>query len=188
MYIFTSVLMAVVLAILQVVVRVELSDSEDSPLLFAVLAFVIAPILTMALTDSPPRIRTARGRAYYEQIRGFREYISTAKVNQLRLEAGQDIFSKYLPWAIIFGETKRWTDIFAQLAAAGQYEFTPRWYVATPTASVSRAIRNAGESMAEFSGAGMTGLLHTPGGSGGSGSFGRGFSGGGVGGGRFGGR
>jgi hypothetical protein len=47
--------------------------------------------------------RTAEGRAICDQVEGFRNYLATAEADQLKFEEGEDIFSKYLPWAIIFG-------------------------------------------------------------------------------------
>ena len=63
------------------------------------------------------RQRSARGRALYEQSRGFELYLSTAKAHQLRFEEGEDIFSRYLPYAIVYGVAERWAEIFAQLEA-----------------------------------------------------------------------
>jgi hypothetical protein len=62
--------------------------------------------------------RTAAGTAVLAQARGFREYIRTAEAEQLRFEEGQDIFSRYLPYAVVFGETDRWVRVFGSLAAA----------------------------------------------------------------------
>ena len=55
--------------------------------------------------------RTAVGRAWTDQVEGFRLYLTTAEADQLRFEEGEDIFSKYLPWAVLFGEADRWVRV-----------------------------------------------------------------------------
>ena len=54
----------------------------------------------------------------YAQILGFRQYIATAEVNQLQFEESVDVFCRYLPYAIVFGETERWAKALAALGAA----------------------------------------------------------------------
>jgi len=73
--------------------------------------------------------RTAVGRAMTDQVIGFRKYLTTAEADQLRFEEGEDIFSKYLPWAIIFGIAERWQQVCRQLVAAGRLTPDPGWYV-----------------------------------------------------------
>ena len=63
--------------------------------------------------------RTALGRAWTDQVEGFRTYIATAEADQLRFEEGEDIFSKYLPWAVLFGVAERWVAVCEQAIAAG---------------------------------------------------------------------
>jgi uncharacterized membrane protein YgcG len=72
--------------------------------------------------------RTPLGRALTDQVIGFRTYLATAEADQLRFEEGEDIFSKYLPWAIVFDLADRWQRICAQLVAAGRIPADPYWY------------------------------------------------------------
>ena len=72
------------------------------PLVLAGLALLVAIVLWVS------GHRTAEGRALTDQVQGFRRYIETAEARTLRFEEGQDIFSAYLPWAIVFGEAERW--------------------------------------------------------------------------------
>lgn len=73
--------------------------------------------------------RTALGSAMLAQARGFELYLRTAEADQIRFEEGIDVFSKYLPYAVVFGVAERWTKIFSELAASGRYEFqTDTWY------------------------------------------------------------
>lgn len=73
--------------------------------------------------------RTAVGTAFTDQVVGFRKYLATAEADQLRFEEGQDIFSQYLPWAIVFGEADRWTKVCRKLIEMGRIpNNTPYWY------------------------------------------------------------
>ncbi|WP_328999473.1 DUF2207 domain-containing protein [Kribbella sp. NBC_00709] len=72
--------------------------------------------------------RNPAGRAVTDQLIGFRKYLATAEADQLRFEEGEDIFSKYLPWAIAFGIADRWQRVCEQLVAAGRITPDPVWY------------------------------------------------------------
>ncbi|HWO52078.1 MAG TPA: DUF2207 domain-containing protein, partial [Ornithinibacter sp.] len=77
--------------------------------------------------------RTASGSAILVQARGFEQYIATAEANQIRFEEAQDLFSRFLPFAIVFGLADRWARVFEEVAAAaaaaGQSFAGPTWYV-----------------------------------------------------------
>ena len=70
----------------------------------------------------------ADGRAVCDQVEG-KTYLA-AEADQLKFEEGEDIFSKYLPWAIIFELADRWAKICGDLVAMGRLpNETPYWYV-----------------------------------------------------------
>ncbi|TCC01283.1 DUF2207 domain-containing protein [Kribbella soli] len=73
--------------------------------------------------------RSAEGRAITDQVIGFQQYLATAEADQLRFEEGEDIFSKYLPWAIAFRLASRWQRVCAELVEAGRLTPDPTWYV-----------------------------------------------------------
>ncbi len=77
--------------------------------------------------------RTAEGSAALAQSLGFKQYLVTAEANQIRFEEAQEIFSAYLPYAIVFGVADKWAKTFdevaAAAAAAGVQLATPTWYV-----------------------------------------------------------
>jgi len=52
-----------------------------------------------------------------------------AEADQLRFEEGEDIFSKYLPWAIAFRLATRWQRVCGELVEAGRLTPDPTWYV-----------------------------------------------------------
>ena len=73
--------------------------------------------------------RTGLGRALTDQADGFRTYLATAEADQLRFEEGEDIFSRYLPWAIAFGLADRWANLCAELVREGRLSAEPpTWY------------------------------------------------------------
>ncbi|SDT30057.1 DUF2207 domain-containing protein [Microlunatus soli] len=163
-------------------------------MLFAVASLVI----TLALVV--PKIkrgkRSASGRAMLDQVEGFREYLSTAEAEQVKFEDGQDIFSRYLPWAIIFGLATRWQQVCQRLVELGRLpDRSPDWYASPgdstfaqfPTITLTSTINSSlHPPPPAASGSGWSGGSgYSGGGFGSSGSSfsGGGFSGGGGGGG-----
>lgn len=170
-----------------------LQVARSSPWLFALGAMVVGVLpFAIGVTAKAAHGRTGEGRAAYDQLRGFKEYISTADAEQLRWEEGQDIFSEYLPWAIMFGESERWGRLFEQLAAQGRYNVQPTWYRGYGYGyGYGISYSGIADSVSGFSSEGASALSAAPstgGSSGLSGFGGGGFAGGGGGGGGGGGR
>ncbi|MCW5950650.1 MAG: DUF2207 domain-containing protein [Propionibacteriaceae bacterium] len=126
--------------------------------------------------------RTADGSAVLAQTKGFELYLSTAEADQIRFEEGIDVFSRYLPYAVIFGVAERWTKVFAQLEAQGRYTPTTGWYVGYGYGTMLSS--DFASSMDRMASQMSSSLQHaTAASSGGSGfSGGGGFGGGGGGG------
>lgn len=91
------------------------------------LGVVVVGIAVLIMNNKFGR-RTATGSAVLAQAKGFELYLTTAEAEQIKFEEGIDVFSRYLPFAMVFGVADRWTKIFQQLAADGRYEFSPYWY------------------------------------------------------------
>ena len=151
--------------------------------------WLLVPLLPILITVAVIRFklrrgqRTAEGRAVCDQVEGFKTYLATAEADQLRFEEGEDIFSRYLPWAIIFELADRWAKVCGDLVAMGRLpDTTPYWYVGNYhmssfntgfiTSSLTSAATPAPSASSSGSGFG-----------GGSSFSGGGFSGGGGGGG-----
>jgi hypothetical protein len=135
----------------------------------------LAGIVLLAGAHAMPS-RTPKGTGLVRRIRGFRTYIDTAEKQEARFQERENIFSKYLPYAIVFGLTEKWAHAFAAL---GQEASTASWYVGThPFVYASFA-----SSIDHFTVSTAGTIASTPGGSGRSGFGGGGFSGGGGGGG-----
>lgn len=154
----------------------------------AALPLPLVGLLVAAMARWAPA-RTATGSAVLAQTEGFRRYLATAEADQLRFEEGEDLFSRYLPYAIAFGLTERWTRLFEQLAAQGAALAAPSWYIGPWGHAYFWAnVGSFGDDLSSFTSitdAAMS--APQPGSSGGSGfSSGGGFSGGGLGGGSVG--
>ncbi|MGL5865827.1 MAG: DUF2207 domain-containing protein [Dermatophilaceae bacterium] len=128
--------------------------------------------------------RTAEGSAVLAQSLGFERYLATAEANQIRWEEAQQVFSRFLPYAIVFGLADRWARVFdevaAAAAAAGHAVSLPVWYAGAWGAG--HGFGEVASGMDSFSTVAAGTFVSTPGSSGSSGFGGGGFSGGGGGG------
>jgi uncharacterized membrane protein YgcG len=145
------------------------------------LAAIPVPIIGLLLVifaGKMPR-RTPKGTAMYSRIEGFKQIFDMGQGVREQFAERQNIFSEYLPFAIVYGCTKKWAEAFEGLDAQVT-QSTSTWYSAShPFTALAFA-----SSIDDFSTT-ATGTLYasTPSSSGGSGFGGGGFSGGGGGGG-----
>ncbi len=130
--------------------------------------------------------KTAEGSAMNVQALGFKKYLETAEAGQIRFEEAQSIFSRYLPYAIVFGVADRWAGTFQKVAeaaaAANQPLLMPSWYIYSGAAFPNFTSIASGVGSFASSAGGTFAATATSGGSGGSGFGGGGFGGGGGGG------
>jgi hypothetical protein len=162
---------ALVTTVILTVVVCELTSYGLVPL-----GLVLGAVVLLVVAHRMPS-RTAKGRAMFSRVRGFRRLFDEGEQDlRERFAEEHGIFSRYLPYAIAFGCTEKWARVFAQLDA-GQLDVS--WYHGS---SPFDAAMLAG-SMNHF-GTVATGTLYAsqPSSSSSSG-FGGGFSGGGGGGG-----
>lgn len=89
------------------------------PVVVAGILSIVAVIITSRIM---PR-KTRKGRIAWEKIAGLQEYIRRAEVDDLREQERQGVFERLLPYAIIFGLSKRWGKAFEDL-----YREPPDWY------------------------------------------------------------
>jgi len=117
--------------------------------------------------------KTQEGSALLAKIKGFKMFISKAEKYRAQWAEKENLFFDFLPYAILFGETKKWANAFKDVDLA-----QPDWY------SGNWATFNAvyfASNIDSFS-AGMS-AASTDASTGHSGLGGGGFSGGGFGGG-----
>ena len=120
--------------------------------------------------------RTPKGTGLIRRVLGFRTYIETAEAREARFQEKENIFSKYLPYAIVFGCTEKWARAFTGLDQ--QVPSTAGWYVGAQAFSISSFTSSIGH----FSSV-AAGTITSAAATGSSGFSGGGFSGGGGGGG-----
>ena len=71
----------------------------------------------------------ARGARCWPRRRGSASTSAPPRPSSCASRRAQDIFSRYLPFAVVFGETDRWVQVFGPLAAAvvaGQHDLLVR--------------------------------------------------------------
>jgi uncharacterized protein (TIGR04222 family) len=140
------------------------------------LAVVVTAIALLIAAGHMPA-RTGKGSAMLSRVRGFRRLFDEGEEDVRAHFAEQhDIFSQYLPYAIVFGCTKKWAKVFEGLSAD---QVNSGWYVGNqPFNALVLA------SAVDHFGTSATGTMYAsmPSSSSSSG-FGGGFSGGGGGGG-----
>lgn len=143
-------------------------------------ALVAAPLalagLALAIGARFMPRRTARGTGAYRRALGFKDFIENSEKHRARFAERQNLFTEYLPYAIVFGATDKWARTFESL---GYQPDTSAWYVGT----YPFALSSFSNSIQSFSSVAGSTLSSTPASSGGSGGGGGGFSGGGGGGG-----
>jgi hypothetical protein len=120
--------------------------------------------------------RTPKGTGLVRRVLGFKTYIETAEVEESKFAERKNLFSQYLPYAVVFGCTEKWARAFAHL---GDQPPETSWYVGPNPFTVATFT----SSIDDFSVATAGTITSTPAGSGVSGFGGGGFSGGGGGGG-----
>jgi uncharacterized protein (TIGR04222 family) len=135
---------------------------------------VIGAIGLLVMAGRMPA-RTATGTAMLRRVRGFRTVIETAETHMSRWAEKELVFTRFLPFAIVFGCTDKWAKAFAALGV----EPDTSWYVS----SQPFVFAHFADSMEGFAVTTGGTIASTPSGSGSSGFSGGGFSGGGGGGG-----
>jgi uncharacterized protein (TIGR04222 family) len=132
-----------------------------------------AVLLLFAAKRMPAR--TAKGTALLRRVRGFRTVIETAETHMSRWAEKEMVFTRFLPFAIVFGCTDRWAKAFEALGVQPDTS----WYIS----SHPFVFAQFAHSMEGFAVTTGGTIASTPSGSGSSGFSGGGFSGGGGGGG-----
>lgn len=119
--------------------------------------------------------KTIKGAEALWHVKGFREYIKTAERYRIKFQEDENLFEKFLPYAMVFGLADKWSKAFD-----GILKENPDWYHGTGGSSTFNAL-TIGSFADSFSS--QTSSSFAPPSSSSSGfSSGGGFSGGGGGG------
>ena len=138
---------------------------------------VVTGLLMMVVSRGMAR-RTAHGSETMRRVLGFKRYIVTAETRRAEFEESVNLFTRYLPFAIVFECVDKWAEAFEGLEDQLS-ESTAYWYHGVAPFHIGAFSSGLGD----FSSSVSSAISSTPGGSGGSGFSGGGFSGGGGGGG-----
>jgi uncharacterized membrane protein len=135
----------------------------------------MAGIAVVLIAGAMPR-RTAAGREMFRRCLGFRLYMTTAETDRQRFAEEANLFTEYLPYAIVMGCTEKWASAFEGLESVPQT--ADGWYVGQGAFAPALFASHVNSFSSSISGA----ISSTPASSGSSG-FSGGSSGGGFGGG-----
>jgi len=134
---------------------------------------VFSGVILIVLAQTALPKRTVKGHSLYQKALGYKLFVSGTEKYRAPFYENQNMFIEVLPYAIVFGVTKKLADAMKQMGIQPQ---APVWYHG---ANAFNAVAFAGD-MENFSTTLSTAMASAPGG---SGSGGGGFSGGGGGGG-----
>lgn len=149
---------------------------------FAIAAVPLVPLgLAVVVAHRWMPHRTPQGSRVLDETLGFREFISTAERGRAEFAEEEGIFTRYLPYAVLFGVTDRWARAFEHLGAAAAASEAGVWYVGPGGSFPDVGRLSAGVS--DMSSIAGSSLPQTPASSGSSGFSGGGSVGGGFGGG-----
>jgi uncharacterized membrane protein YgcG len=139
-----------------------------------------AVVPALALLGVAPRMprKTRAGAELLRRTLGFRHYMEIAETDRQRFAERENIFSEYLPYAIVFGCVEKWANAFKDIDAT---RATSSWYTGSSLGAFSA--NDLSSNLSSFSSQVSSTIASTPGGSGGSGFSGGGSGGGGGGGG-----
>ncbi len=76
---------------------------------------IILGVVMMVSAHFAPA-RTAKGSAVFKRVNGFRRFIDESEKERARFAEQKNLFSEYLPYAIVFGATEKWARAFEGLA------------------------------------------------------------------------
>ncbi len=149
--------------------QLPMVEIPPQPLLLLFNALV--GVQAMRLSTKRIGAKTKKGKETTWRLAGLKEFIATVEADRLRRMYGDDelpgVFERFLPYAVIFGEEKRWGKVFDPILQATGY--SPSWYHGT-----------GGFRAAEFS-HGISSSISSAASGGGSGAGGGGGGGGGGG-------
>lgn len=138
---------------------------------------IVAGMVLAGLAPSMPR-RTANGSEALRRVLGFRLYVSTAETHRQEFNEQQNIFARYLPYAIVFGCVEKWAKAFEGLddqigrETAAWYTGAGAFYAASFSNSLQGFSSNVSSTVASTpssSGSGFSGGSSGGGGGGGGG-------------------
>ncbi len=146
--------------------------------LYALAAVFLSGLIILIFGIFMPK-RTPAGAELNWQIKGFKLFMQTVDKHRAEFYERENIFEKFLPYAIVFGMTEIWIKKMKDLYGADFYAtHVPIWYVGSLAAFDADSFNSAISSLSSSIAANTS----SPSGAGGAGGTGGGGGGGGGGG------
>ena len=124
--------------------------------------------------------RTEKGAELLWKIEGFKLYMETAEKYRQQFNEKENIFEKFLPYAMVFGITDLWIKKMKEIYGEQYFNtYVPAWYIGTNIGSFNVDSFNSALDSISSSIASNVGSSSGAGGGGGSGGGGGGGGGGG---------
>lgn len=95
-----------------IIISILLALLVNNEVLF--LAGLLSGFLLILFSKFMPK-KTKKGIEAYWHILGFRNYINTAEKHRIKFQEKENIFERFLPYAIVFGLTEKWLKVFEEL-------------------------------------------------------------------------
>ena len=142
-------------------------------------SFFLSSIILLFFAFLMPR-RTQEGAELNWKIKGFKLFMETVDKDRAEFYEKENIFEKFLPYAIVFGMTEIWIKRMKEIYGEEYFaSHVPAWYVGTNLSSSSfESFSSAMDSLSSS----IASSTSSPSGSGGGGGAGGGGGGGGGGG------
>jgi uncharacterized membrane protein len=148
---------------------------------YLAIALAASGLIVFAYSFFMPK-RTAKGMEINWQIKGFKLYMETAEKYRQQFNEKENIFEKFLPYAMVFGMTKVWIKKMEEIYGKEYFtNYHPAWFIGTSMAtfdtksftsqlnSISSSINSVATSSSGRSGGGGGGGFSGGGGGGGGG-------------------
>jgi uncharacterized membrane protein len=145
---------------------------------FFMLSLFISGIIFLIFSFIMPK-RTPAGAELNWQIKGFKLFMETVDKDRAAFYEKENIFEKFLPYAIIFGITEIWINKMKEIYGEDFYaNYAPVWYAGNIGSFDAGSFSNTIDSLSSS----IAASTSSPSGSGGGGGAGGGGGGGGGGG------
>lgn len=138
-----------------------------------IFSFIVSAMMIAAFGIFMPR-RLPKGAEAYRHAKGFKLYLKMAEKRRIEWQVTEDMFEKFLPYAMAFGVVDAWTRAFEGMTVP-----KPDWYEGASVASFSPV--SFGTAIGGFGTAASHATMPSSSGSTGGGSSGGGAGGGGGG-------
>jgi len=153
-----------IIAIIFAAIRLDISNNGLSLVGGIIISLPIIFLFSVIMSK-----RTPKGAELNWRIKGFKLYMKTAEKYRQQFNEKENIFEKFLPYAMIFGITKLWVKKMKQLYGEDYFQtYHPVWFIGPMGAfdidsftselnSISSSMSSRPGSSSGFGGGGFSG-------------------------------